>query len=164
MKIYYAKNIKDDNSIIFRCKKGFSSDAALRQDIIEKEMLGKGVTDAQLETKELTLEEYIQFMIDKIVIEFDERLDEMKEYFLTSPFDEMSIDEIGFECSRFDIVQNIRYEFSETDAMLFSYEALEHWLAQPGQIVDKLSDMVFDMDSSNENAAICDLINQGWEE
>ena len=161
MKIYQIKNSNEDKTIVIRCKEGFSSDAALHRYVIEKGMLGKGITAAQLKTKELTLEEYIQFMIDKIIIMFDKKLDDMKEYFLTSPFDDMSVDEIGVECHRFVIVQNIRYVLSETDPAHFRHEALEQWLAHPNQIVDKLSNMAFDMDYSDEIAAFLDLINQG---
>lgn len=164
MKVYYLKNIADDQEAVIRCKEGFRSDAELRQYVLKKELFGEGADNLQLETRELEIEEYLRYMIDKIIAGIDEKLEDMKYELLNADFDEMTVEEIDHECRCFIAVHSIRKVFKEEQCVRFSCEVLEHWLMNTSDMIDKLSETIFDMSCSDESIVIYDLINQGWEE
>lgn len=161
MKIYCLKNIVDDREAIIQCKIGFQSDAELHGYALEKELFGAGVSNLSLETKEMESEEYLRYMVDKIIAGIDEKLEDMKYDFENIGFDELTVEEIDHECRRFSSVYSIRSVFHDEHCSRFNCKVLEHWLTHTDDMIERMSEAVFDMRCSDDSIDICDLINQG---
>lgn len=164
MKFYKVKNISEDLENVFRRSRGFRTKTEGKQYVLAKRILGQDLKDSEIEVTEIHEESYTAFLLEKAVIPFSKCLDNLKRRFAELSFEDMSIEEIGMECNHFDIVNNIKFVLEDTDPSYFEYEALEQWLAHPDEMVSKLCDRVFDRDCSDENIALYNLINQGWED
>lgn len=163
MRFYKVKNVRDDVETVYRRAKGFSSKETAKQHLRKNGLLDEKLSDAEIEISEIEEEGYTEFLLEKMAVLFAEQLDELKRHFAELSFEEMSVDEIARECYRFDIMSNLKFVLEDTAASYFEYKALEQWLAQPDKLVERLYDRVFNRDCSDENYALYDMINMGWE-
>lgn len=163
MKFYKLKNLRDDIETVFRREKGFRSKETAKQYLREKRLLDEKLSDGEIEISEIEEENYTEFLLEKMAVLFAEQLDELKRHFAELSFEDMSVDEIARECYRFDIMSNLKFVLEDAAVLFFEYQALEQWLTQPEKLVERLYDRVFNRDCSDENAALYEMINMGWE-
>ncbi|MBE5040784.1 hypothetical protein [Ructibacterium gallinarum] len=163
MRFYKVKNMRDDVESVFRHEKGFGSKKSAKRHLCETGLFGENLPDEEIEIAEIEEESYTEFLLEKIAVLFAEQLDELKRHFTELSFEDMSVDEIARECYRFDIMSNLKFVLEDAAASYFEYKALEQWLAHPDKLVERLCDRVFNRDCSDENFALYDMINMGWE-